>query len=56
MQGEKDAMADLKAEKAELRLRALSSVGIVIIILGAIYYGGYAWPVVAGIISLFSLS
>lgn len=56
MQGEKDAMADLRAEKAELRLRALSSVGIVIVILGAIYYGGYAWPAVAGIIALFSLS
>ena len=49
-------MADLKAEKTELRLRALSSVGIVVVILGAIYYGGYAWPVVAGIIALVSLS
>jgi len=49
-------MADLRAEKAELRLRALSSVGIVIVILGAIHYGSYAWPVVAGIIALVSLS
>ena len=49
-------MADLKAEKRELRLRALSSVGIVIVIIGAIYYGGYAWPVVAGLIALSSMN
>ena len=56
MQGESGVMADLRAEKAELRLRALSSVGIVIVLLSAIYYGGYAWLSVAGIIALFSLS
>ncbi len=56
MQGESADMADLRAEKTELRLRALSGVGIVIVILGAIYYGGYAWASVAGIIALFSLS
>ena len=51
-----DVMADSKAERKELRLRAISSVGIVAVILGAIYYGSYAWPVVAGIIALMSLS
>ena len=56
MQEESADMADLRAEKAELRLRALSSVGIVIVILGAIHYGSYAWPAVAGIIALVSLS
>ena len=56
MQEESVVMADLRAEKTELRLRALSSVGIVIVILGAIYYGGYAWVAVTGIIALFSLS
>lgn len=56
MQEGNGVMADLRAEKAELRLRALSSVGIVAVILGAIHYGGYAWTGVAGIIALFSLS
>ena len=49
-------MADLRAEKSELRLRALSSVGIVAVILGSIYYGGYAWTIVAAIIAMSSLT
>ena len=49
-------MADSRAEKRELRLRALSSVGIVIIILGAINYGSYIWAFTAGVIALMSLS
>ena len=49
-------MADSKAERKELRLRTISSVGIVIVIISAIQYGGYAWPVVAGLIALASLN
>ena len=49
-------MADSKAERKELRLRTFSSVGIVIVIIGAIYYGGYAWTLVAGLIALSSLN
>ena len=48
-------MAASKADKQELRLRALSSVGIVIVLIGAISYGGHAWTVVAGLIALSSL-
>lgn len=48
-------MAGLKADR-ELRLRSLSSIGIVAVIIGAIYYGSYAWAVVASAISLVSLS
>ncbi|MBQ7155472.1 MAG: CDP-archaeol synthase [Synergistaceae bacterium] len=48
-------MADLRAEKRELRLRALSSIGIVAVIIGGIHYGGYFWAVIAGIIALSSL-
>ena len=49
-------MADSRAEKNELRLRVLSSVGIVAVIMGTIYYGGYAWPLVAAIIAMSSLA
>ena len=49
-------MADLRAERNEFRLRTLSSVGIVAVIMGAIYYGGYAWPLVAAIIAMSSLA
>lgn len=48
-------MAVSKAEKTELRLRALSSVGIVAVIIGGIHYGGYVWAVIAGLIALSSL-
>ncbi len=48
-------MAGLKAD-SELRLRTISSVGIVIVIIGAINYGGYLWAAVATAIALISLS
>lgn len=48
-------MADLKAERNELRLRTISSVGIVIVIMGAIHFGGYAWTLVAALIAMASL-
>ena len=49
-------MADLRAEKNEMRLRAISSVGIVVVIVGGIYYGGYAWTMVAAAIAMLSLT
>ena len=47
-------MAGLKNDR-ELRLRTLSSIGIVIVILWAISEGGFAWILTAGIIALVSL-
>ena len=44
-----------KAERKEFKLRALSSVFIVAIILIAIYYGKLAWGVTASLIALISL-
>ena len=49
-------MAASRAEKQELRLRALSSIGVVVVIIGAIYLGRYAWTLVAGVIALSSLN
>lgn len=48
-------MAGLRADR-ELRLRTISSVGIVIVIIGAISYGGYVWSAVSTAIALISLS
>ena len=48
-------MAGLKAD-TELRLRTLSSIGIVIAIIGGINYGGLLWTAIGGIIMLSSLS
>lgn len=48
-------MAGLRADN-EFRSRSLSSIGIVIIILGSIYYGGFVWNLTASIIALVSLS
>lgn len=48
-------MAGLRADR-ELRLRSISSIGIVAVIIGAIYYGGYIWAVTASAIALMSLS
>ena len=48
-------MAGLKADN-ELKLRTLSSIGIVIVIIGSISYGGYLWTAVATAIALISLS
>lgn len=48
-------MAGLKADK-ELRLRTLSSVGIVIVIFLGINYGGLLWTLIAGAIALISLT
>ena len=47
-------MAGLKADR-ELRLRTLSSIGIVVVILWGISEGGYIWAFIAGIIALMSL-
>ena len=47
-------MAGLKADR-ELRLRTLSSVGIVVVILWGIGEGGYIWAITAGLIALLSL-
>ncbi|MBQ6971391.1 MAG: phosphatidate cytidylyltransferase [Synergistaceae bacterium] len=47
-------MAGLRAD-TELRLRTLSSVAIVLVILWGINTGGMAWTVIAGIIALSSL-
>ncbi|MBQ3446742.1 MAG: hypothetical protein IJG37_03760, partial [Synergistaceae bacterium] len=47
-------MAGLSAD-TELRLRTLSSVAIVLVILWGINTGGMAWTVIAGIIALSSL-
>ncbi|MBR0167227.1 MAG: hypothetical protein IJQ08_01005, partial [Synergistaceae bacterium] len=47
-------MAGLKADR-ELRLRTLSSIGIVVVILWGIGEGGYIWAFIAGIIALMSL-
>ena len=47
-------MAVLKADR-ELRLRTLSSVGIVVVILWGIGEGGYIWAITAGLIALLSL-
>ena len=49
-------MAVSRADKAEFRLRTLSSVFIVIIILGGLHYGGIIWNVIASLIALISLS
>lgn len=49
-------MAASKVDKSELRLRVLSSVGIVAVIMWSIYYGGYAWMVAAAIIAMSSLA
>ena len=49
------ALKNSKAEKKELQLRALSSVFIVLIVLGAIYYGKFVWTVIASLIALVSL-
>ena len=45
-----------KASKTEFRLRVFSSVFIVLIILGGIYYGGLVWKLIASVIALISLS
>ena len=47
-------MAGLKND-TELRLRTLSSIGIVVVILWGINEGGYIWTIIAGIIALVSL-
>lgn len=47
-------MAGLKND-TELRLRTLSSIGIVVVILWGINEGGYIWAIIAGIIALVSL-
>ena len=50
-------MAGLKADtNNELRLRTLSSIGIVIAIIGGINYGGLLWTFIAGVIALSSLA
>ena len=54
-QEERDVMAGLKADN-ELRLRSLSSIGIVIVIIFGINKGGLIWTLIAGIIALLSLS
>ncbi|MBQ3654974.1 MAG: phosphatidate cytidylyltransferase [Synergistaceae bacterium] len=48
-------MAGLRADR-ELRIRALSSVGVVAVIIGTIYYGGLAWNITASLIALISMS
>ena len=48
--------AESRAERTELRLRALSSVGVVLVILGGIHFGGYVWAAIAGAIALSSLA
>ena len=48
-------MAGLKPDK-ELRLRSISSVFIVIIVIGAIQIGGLIWSITASLIALLSLS
>lgn len=45
-----------KSERAEFGLRTFSSVFIVLIIIGAIYYGKFIWTAVATLITLISLS
>ncbi len=55
MQEGRGVMAGLKADN-ELRLRTLSSIGIVLVILTGINYGGFIWIIIAGIIALTSLS
>lgn len=47
-------MAGLRAD-TELRLRSLSSVGIVVVILWGINMGGLIWTLIAGVIALSSL-
>ena len=47
-------MAGLRND-SELRLRTLSSIGIVVVILWGISEGGFAWRIIAGIIALVSL-
>lgn len=47
-------MAGLRAD-TELRLRSISSVGIVVVILWGINMGGLIWTLIAGVISLSSL-
>ena len=49
-------MAASKNSKSELQLRAFSSVFIVLIVLGAIYYGKFAWYAVSSLIALVSLA
>ena len=49
------ALKNSKAERKELQLRALSSVFIVLIVLGAIHYGKIFWTVTASLIALVSL-
>ena len=53
-----DVMAGLKnnADKKEFQLRTFSSIFIVLIVLGAIHYGKFAWAVTASVIALVSLS
>ena len=48
-------MAGLKADK-ELKLRSLSSIGIVVVILWGINVGGLIWAFIAGAIALSSLA
>ena len=48
-------MAGLKADN-ELKLRTISSVFIVAVIIGSIHYGGYVWAAAASAIALISLS
>ncbi len=48
-------MAASRSERQELRLRSLSSVVIVAVILGTVYSGGIAWALTAGIIAMMSL-
>ena len=49
------ASKNSKAERTEFKLRALSSIFIVLIVLGSIYYGKFAWGIVASLIALISL-
>ena len=49
-------MAASKNSKSEIQLRAFSSVFIVLIVLGAIYYGKFAWYAVSSLIALVSLA
>ena len=48
-------MAASRADRNEFRLRTFSSVGVVLVILGGIHFGGYVWAAVAVAIALSSL-
>ncbi|MBR1485728.1 MAG: phosphatidate cytidylyltransferase [Synergistaceae bacterium] len=50
------ASKNSKAERAEFTLRILSGIVIVAVVLGAIYYGKFAWTILASLIALTSLA